>query len=401
MTTIDLAPNAVGTFEESFQIPTYSKWPITLVSGLGSTVTDANGSAYLDFYGGHCVNLLGHCHANVVDAVKAQTETLMFYSNVVHSDIRTEAARLLTSSAGAGSERVYFCNSGTEANETALKIARKMTGKQAVIATEKGFHGRTMGSLAVTWNAKYREPYSASLADSYFVPFGEIDALLEVVESRNDIAAIIMEPIQSMAGIISAPPSYFQAVRELCSKHGVLLIFDEIQTGVGRTGTFLYSESVGVKPDMTTLAKSLGSGVPVGAVLSTSEVAESVQPGDQGSTFGGGMLASAAVVATLKTIQSENIMDRARAIFSRIAEDLVDQDIEISGAGCLIGLRFTSSVAALISRLRQDGILVGGSSDPNVIRVMPPATATTEEVDYFIMGLKRAVAFELQDEVAG
>jgi acetylornithine/N-succinyldiaminopimelate aminotransferase len=417
MNTLDMSSAEIQVKENATQIPTYSRWPLALVTGSGSYVTDADDKSYLDFYGGHCVTLLGHCHPDVVSAVQTQAETLMFYSNVVYSDIRAKASEILIEQAGKGADRVYFCNSGTEANETALKIARKMTGKQSVIAMEDGFHGRTLGSLAATWNSKYREPYGPSLAKTHFVPFGNADAVQNILDSSADIAALILEPIQSMAGIVSAPAEYFQSLRNLCDKHDVALIFDEIQTGVGRTGTFLFSESLGICPDMTTLAKSLGSGVPVGAVLTTEKVAVTIQPGDQGTTFGGGMLASAAVLSTLEIIVSEDILARVAIIFDLIrvglgGNDITDHDITthditthditdhniaghditILGKGCLIGLKFEYEVAPIVAAMRERGILVGGSSDPYVMRVMPPATASNEEVYHFVATLKTVVA---------
>ena len=387
-----------GIAEDASQIPTYSRWPIELVSGTGSYVTDSDGKSYLDFYGGHCVALLGHCHPTVVDALKKQAETLLFYSNVVYSDVRAVAAEKLLSLAGPGADRVYFCNSGTEANETALKIARKKTGKQTIIATENGFHGRTLGSLAVTWNPSYRDPYGPSLAETLFVPFGDAGAIEKALGSSDDIAAVIIEPIQSMAGMVTAPAEYFRHIRTLCHEFDVLLVFDEIQTGAGRTGTFLYSERLGVTPDMTTLAKSLGSGVPVGAVLTTEEVALSVRPGDHGSTFGGGMLATAAVSSTLAAIESEGVMQNVILIFDRIQDRLSGQNIIVRGAGCLIGLQFNRPVAPIIDQLREYGILVGGSSDSTVIRLMPPGTATLTEVDIFIDTLLHVID---DDEMTG
>ena len=199
--------------EEAFQIPTYGKYPIALVRGEGCYVWDADGNRYMDFYGGHCVTLLGHCPPKVVAAVQQQAETLMFYSNVTYSPVRAQAAKMIAEAAPSGLGHVFFCNSGTEANETALKLARSWTGKPGVIAMEAGFHGRTLGSLAVTANPKYRKPYAAVLPETTFVPFGDAGAVAEVLASREDIAAIILEPIQSMAGIIEAPDAYFQALR--------------------------------------------------------------------------------------------------------------------------------------------------------------------------------------------
>ena len=378
--------------EDRFQIPTYAKFPIALVRGEGSYVWDGEGKRYLDFYGGHCVTLLGHCPPAVVQAVQRQAETLLFYSNVVYSDVRSRAAALLAEMAPGGLGNVYFCNSGTEANETALKIARKRTGRSVVVSTEGGFHGRTLGSLAVTWTPSYRQPYLSALPETVFVPFGDAEAVRSALAEHADVAALIVEPIQSMAGITEAPSRYFQELRRLCTEHEVALIFDEIQTGVGRTGTFSISEQLDVTPDFITLAKGLGSGVPVGAVLAGDRFAASVGRGDQGTTFGGGMLAMAAVEATLLTIQQSDLMARAQQVHDRIRGHLEADVAEVRGRGCLMGLNLGEPVAPLLDALRQEGVLAGGSAHPNVIRLMPPINTTDRTVDEFVQAFERARA---------
>ena len=379
--------------EDAFQIPTYKKMPIALVRGEGCTVWDAEGKAYLDFYGGHCVTMLGHCPPRVVAAIQAQASALMFYSNAVYSPVRAEAAALLASMAPEGLSHVFFCNSGTEANETALKLARTWTGKTGVVAMDHGFHGRTLGSLAATWGANYRAPYAGILPETHFVPFGDFEALTVIMAAcKEDIAAIILEPIQSMAGVTEAPAAYFQQLRNLCDWHHVALIFDEVQTGVGRTGTFSISESFGMKPDMISLAKSLGSGVPVGAVLISDEIAGTVKYGDQGTTFGGGMLAMAALKATLETIRDENLMPRAARLFDRIEAGLRPHVVDVRGRGCLIGVVLSEPAAPVLAALRNEGILAGSASDPNVIRLMPPLNTTDEAIDTMVEAFTRILS---------
>lgn len=381
--------------EDQYQIPTYAKLPVALVRGEGCYVWDAEGNRYLDFYGGHCVTLLGHCPPRVVAAIQAQAADLIFYSNVVYSPVRARAAALLAKLAPAGLGHAFFCNSGTEANETALKLARKFTGKPGVIATVEGFHGRTLGSLAVTWEEKYRAPYAAVLPETQFVPFGDADAVAAVLAERNDIGAVILEPIQSMAGVTTAPPSYFQALRALCDEHGVALIFDEVQTGIGRTGTFSISEQYGVRPDLITLAKSLASGIPVGAVLASDAIAASVKLGDQGTTFGGGMVAMAAIIATLETIVDEQLMARAPVLFERIREAVRPYARDVRGAGCLIGVELDAPAAPVMKRLRtESGILTGGAGNPNVIRLMPPLNTPDEALDAFAAAFEKACLAE-------
>lgn len=367
----------------------YYDEPIALERGEGRYVWDADGNRYLDFYGGHAVTLLGHCPPRVVEAVRAQAGALMFYSNVVYSPVRARAAELLAGLAPAGLGHAFFCNSGAEANETALKIARKATGRPGVIAMESGFHGRTLGSLAVTWTPRYRAPYAAVLPETHFVPFGDAGAVEAVLAAHDDVAAVILEPIQSMAGITVAPPEYFKALRAACDRHGVKLIFDEVQTGVGRTGTFSIAERYGVVPDLVTLAKSLASGLPVGAVLVSDALAATIASGDQGTTFGGGMMAMAAVVATLETIVDEGLMARAPVLFDRIAAGLRPLVRDVRGAGCLIGVVLDGPAAPVVKRLRAEGILTGGADDPNVIRLMPPLNTPDEAVDAFVAAFER------------
>ncbi|MEZ4700372.1 MAG: aspartate aminotransferase family protein [Rhodothermales bacterium] len=378
--------------EDAFQIPTYKKFPISLERGEGCYVWDADGNRYLDFYGGHCVTLLGHCPPRVVEAIQDQAGQFMFYSNVVYSSIRARGAQRLAEMAPEGMGHAFFCNSGTEANETALKLGRTWTGKPGVAATIGGFHGRTMGSLAATWNPHYREPYQTVLSHTHFVPFGDIAALEAVFQAHDDIGVFILEPIQSMAGIVDAPDAYYRTLRALCDRHNVALVFDEVQTGVGRTGTFSISEHFGMKPDLITLAKSLGSGIPIGAVLASDAIAGSVHYGDHGTTFGGGMIAMAAMLATLDTIEQDNLMPRADALFGALSTALAPLVKRVRGRGCLIGLEMENPVAPVSARLRQLGVLVGGSDDPKVMRLMPALNTPDSAVEEFIDAFRKAIA---------
>lgn len=383
--------NEAIVLEDRLQIPTYAKMPVVLVRGEGPYVWDAEGRRYLDLYGGHCVTLLGHCPPAVVEAVCDQAHRLMFYSNAVYSPVRAAAAKELTQMSPSGLKRVFFCNSGTEANETALKLARKGLGMPHVIAVENGFHGRTLGSLAVTWNSRYREPYADVLPETTFVPFGDESAIEDVFAKRGDVAAVILEPIQSMAGVVEASPSYYRRLRELCDRYDAALIFDEVQTGVGRTGHFSYCEHVGVTPDLITLAKSLGSGIPVGAVLVADRLAETVATGDQGTTFGGGMVAMAAVEATLRAIREEGLMARSSEIFARIDELVRPLARSVRGRGCLIGIELDGPAAPVRAELLQRGILTGSADDPNVIRLMPPLNLPLQALDEFVLSLEMAM----------
>ncbi|MXW82970.1 MAG: aspartate aminotransferase family protein [Rhodothermaceae bacterium] len=375
--------------EDTFLIPTYKKMPVALVRGDGCYVWDSDGKRYLDFYGGHCVTPLGHCPPRVVDAIKQQSDRLLFYSNVVYSDVRARAARLLAEMAPL--KRIFFCNSGTEAIETALKIARKSTGRSEVVSMIGAFHGRTLGSLATAWNPGYRAPFKEVLANSHFLPIGDLAAAGSFLTRNNDIAAVLIEPVQSIAGMVSAPVEYFQGLRKLCDSTSTLLIFDEVQTGVGRTGTFSISEQFGIVPDMITLAKSLGSGIPVGATLLSETLSDEIQFGDQGSTFGGGMIAMSAVEATLQSIREDNLMNRAPIIFDAIKDALQPFALEMRGHGCLIGVRIKPKVSTILPALREHGVLAGSSADPHVMRLMPPLIAGAEQIAEFAEAFRNVV----------
>ena len=379
--------------EDAVTLPTYAKPPVALVRGEGTTVWDTEGRAYLDFYGGHCVALLGHCPPRVVEAIREQAGELLFYSNAVYSPVRARASETLVGLAPEGLGRVFWCNSGTEANETALKLARATTGRAGILAFEGGFHGRTLGALAATWGDGYHAPYRSVLPATTFVPFGDGEAVRAALAGR-EIASVILEPMQSMAGITEAAPAFYQALRELCDATGTLLHFDEVQTGVGRTGTFTYGAHVGVTPDLITLAKSLGSGVPVGAVLVADAIAAGVKSGDQGTTFGGGMLAMAAVQATLDTLVDEHLMDRAVALFDRLAAGLraLDAVTEVRGRGALLGVSFDRPAKPLAAALRDRGVIVGTAGRADTLRLMPPLTTTDAEIDTFLDRLADALA---------
>jgi len=387
-----MTTDAIMAQEARYLLPTYNKMPLALERGSGVYLWDIEGNRYLDFYGGHCVALLGHCHPRVTAAIQRQAAQLQFYSNVSYSPVRARAAQKLASLAPEGLGHVFFANSGSEANETALKMGRQWTGKPGVIAMEGGFHGRTLGSLAVTASAKYRAPHAAVLPPTHFAPFGDADAVKQLLMQHDDIGTLILEPIQSIAGMRMAVPAYYRALRALCDAHAVVLIFDEVQTGVGRTGTFSISQQLGMVPDVITLAKSLGAGMPVSAVLVNDALAGMVEAGDQGSTFGGGMLAMAAVEATMEALVEDDLMARAAHVHERLAAGLAPYVSSIRGLGCLIGVEMPMPVQPLLAALRAEGVLAGGSGDPHVMRLMPPLITPDEAIDTFIEAFAAAVA---------
>ncbi len=359
-------------------LPTYAAYPFPILKGVGDQVFDDDGNAYWDFYGGHCVCATGHSHPTVVDAISAQAGELIFYSTAARIPLRDEAARALVQFAD-GPASVFFCNSGAEAVENALKIALKLTGRKGFLAFDGSFHGRTLLALSVTDDAALRKGYEDFLVPTTFLPFGNMDALEGV--DFSSFAAVILEPIQSMAGVKTADAEWFATLRSKCHTAGTLLIFDEVQTGFGRLGRPFAAHLYEVQPDITTCAKSMASGMPMGAVLLSEEVASQLKPGDLGSTFGGGPLACAALLATLSVIHSEGLMARAMEASRLIQQGLVGTVVSaVQGQGLLLGLRAGSQAGALKKTLLSKRILVGGSGDPGVLRLMPSLNVSDEAI---------------------
>lgn len=368
-------------------LPTYSPFPFVMTEGRGDRIYDEQGQAYLDFYGGHCVASTGHGHPKVVAAVALQAQKLLFYSTAGRIPVREQAAEALVTFANAGGDlgiaSVFFCNSGAEANESALKVALKLTGRQRFVAFEGSFHGRTLLALSVTDDPKLRAGFEAHLAPTTFLPFGDEEALSAL--DLSDVAAVILEPIQSMAGVKSAGAAWLHQLQERCRKAGTLLILDEVQTGIGRLGAPFAASKYGLQPDLITSAKGLASGVPMGALLMSADVANRLKAGDLGSTFGGSPLACAALLATLEVVEEEGLMLRAQLLEARLRAGLVGTVVDgVQGAGLLLGLRVPGKAAALKAHLFGDHILVGGSADPDVLRLMPPLTLTDSAVEAFL-----------------
>ena len=363
-------------------LSTYTPYAFPLVKGQGDDVRDPEGNRYLDFYGGHCVASTGHCHPTVIKAIREQAGELIFYSAAARLPVRDQAARALVDFAGSNMSSVFFCNSGAEANENALRIAIKLTGRRKLVTFNGGFHGRTLLALSVTDNPALRNGYESLLAPATFLPFGEYTAL--AAADFSDVAAVIVEPIQSMAGIRTARPDWFEALEAKCRRSGTLLIFDEIQTGVGRLGAPFAANLYCTTPDIITCAKGMASGVPMGGVLMSAEVANSLRPGDLGSTFGGGPLACAALLATLDVIRNENLMDHAVAAEARIRAGLSGVVSAVRGIGLLLGLVVRSRAAELKNYLLERRILVGGSADAGVLRLMPPLNVSDAAVEALI-----------------
>jgi acetylornithine aminotransferase/acetylornithine/N-succinyldiaminopimelate aminotransferase len=381
----------VAAREEQFQLATYKKFPFAVERGQGVWVWTSDGEKHLDLYGGHAVCATGHCHPRVVAAIKAQAESLLFYSNVVYSDVRARASEKLVACAPAEITKAFFCNSGTEANENAMRMARIRTGRENIITFTGGFHGRTADSISATFLGKYRAIGRPNVPGHLCAEFGSIESVAELAD--DTVAAVMLEPIQSMAGVRMAEPEFYVALRRLCDERGMLLIYDEVQTGVGRTGEWFFAGSeagAGVVPDIITLAKSLGSGVPVGACLTTEEVAAAIKENDLGTTFGGGMLAMAAVDATLGAIEEDGMLANAQAVEHFLREKLsgVEQVAGVRGRGLLLGVEFVEPIAAKTQQaLLEKRIITGTSSDARVLRLLPPLSLRMDEAQLFVEAL--------------
>ncbi len=380
-------------------IGTYAKYPLTIVSAKGSFVYDEDGGKYLDFYGGHAVCILGHCPSTVVEAIKKQSETLLFYSNIVKTLPQEKLAELLTSTLLPENYQVFFCNSGSEANEAAVKMARKYTGKKKIISFNGAFHGRSISNLGVTGLLGYHQFSPDLLEHTYFAQLGDMESVKAgFVAGGDDVAAVICEGIQSIGGMKMAEKKFYQDLEKLCNKNGVVLIFDEIQTGLGRCGDFWFCESVGVKPDIITAAKGLASGLPVGATIVRAEISSMIKEGEHGSTFGGGPVPMAAGIATVEEIlkikdvneKSERIVDGLKKISG------VDG---VVGKGLLLGIKVKEEAPGFVGKCLGKGLLLGSSSDKKVFRIMPPLNISNEEIDLFLKIIEKVLTQENDDRI--
>ncbi len=378
MNASTIGPASVQHSKPPALLTTYTPFPFPLVRGEGDCVFDPQGRRYFDFYGGHCVCSTGHSHPRVAEAIARQANELLFYSSAAEVPVRNAAAEALIDFANSegdlGLTSVFFCNSGSEANENALKLAAKLTGRARFAAFDGGWHGRGTLPLSVTDDPKIADPYRAFLAPCDRLPWND-EAALRVFDF-SETAAVILEPIQSMAGIREPSLEFLQTLRERTRASGTMLIFDEIQTGIGRLGAPFAAAKYGIAPELLTSAKGIASGVPMGAVLLSREIASQIKPGDLGSTFGGAPLACAALLATLEVIADEQLMRRALAAEAEIRAAVAGTCVrEVLGAGLLLGLRVPEG-AGFKKHLETQGVLIGGSSDPEVFRLMPPLNIT-------------------------
>jgi acetylornithine/N-succinyldiaminopimelate aminotransferase len=372
-------------------LPVYAQMPIRPVSGRGAWLVDEDGAEWLDAYGGHAVASTGHSHPRVVEAISTQARRLVFYSTAVPYPLRTRLAEDLAARCPGDLGRVFFCNSGAESNENALHLARQATGRHAVASVTGGWHGRTAATAACCDGAAYEAAAKrAGMPLSVRVTFNDLDSLDRVLD--DTIAALLVEPVQGMAGARDCSVEFLEAARRLCTERGIALLFDEVQCGVGRTGNFTAAETFGVVPDGLTMAKGLGSGYPIGAVVAGPMLSRGIGVGDLGSTFGGGPLACAAALATLAVIADEDLTGNAGRIGARLTAGARALGArKVWGRGLLLGLDFGRPAKELQQALFARRILTGTSSDPGVLRVMPPLTLSAEEADVLLAGLREAL----------
>lgn len=373
---------------------TYGRFPIVLERGEGPWVWDTEGKRYLDFTCGISVNNLGQCHPAIVQAVQKQAAKMFHCSNLYWSIPQVALAEKLVSYSGLG--KVFFCNSGAEANEGAIKLARKyfydqgQTDKNEIITMVKSFHGRTLATLTATGQDKVKTGFAPLMPGFHYVPYNDFEGLAAAVNDRT--CAVMMEPIQGEGGVYPADAGYLKKVRSLCEEKGLLLIFDEIQCGMGRTGTMFAYENYGVRPDIVTLAKALGGGLPMGAFIATDEVSASFGPGSHGSTFGGNPVAAAAGNAYLETVAEEHLLDNVKTVSAYLKDQLAAIDDsrikEIRGMGLLLGMEMTVEAAPMVNSCLKQGLLLLNAG-PNVIRFLPPLNITEELVDSAVAILKK------------
>jgi acetylornithine aminotransferase len=368
----------------------YGSPSIALVKGKGLVVTDADGKQYLDFLGGIATNILGHAHPAIVKAVSKQVSILSHVSNFYIHPNAVELAEKLASMTGDKSAKVFFCQSGAEANEAALKLSRR-TGKVRVVAAQGAFHGRTMGALSLTGQPSKREPFLPLIKGVKHVPYGDIEAMRKAVTKKT--AMVIIEPIMGEAGVIVPPADYLHELRTLCDAKGALLVIDAVQTGMGRTGDWFGYEYSGITPDVITLAKGLGGGLPLGAMIALGRAADLFQPGDHGSTFGGNPVTTAAGLAAIKFIESQKLLQKVEKQGAYLMQELalIPGVSEVRGAGLLLGIELENLKSLDVAgALQKSGVLVN-AANPTTIRLAPALIVTDVQIKKFISIFKKVI----------
>ncbi|MBO1627913.1 acetylornithine transaminase [Bacillus arachidis] len=372
--------------------PTYGRRSIEIVQGTGTKVIDENGKEYMDFTSGIAVCNLGHCHPVLVEAMTKQLEEIWHISNLFPHKVQEKVAALLTE--GRELDYVFFCNSGAEANEAALKLARKHTGKSLVLTFQQSFHGRTFGTMSATGQEKVKTGFGPLLPSFLHVPFNDIEALRETM--NEEVAAVMVEVVQGEGGVLPADISFLQEIEQLCRQYGALYIIDEVQTGMGRTGTLFAYEQTGTSPDIVTAAKALGNGIPVGAMLGKKELMTAFTTGAHGSTFGGNYIAMTAAKEVLRIMKQpfflQEVKVKGEYLLQKLKKELHDIEwiTDIRGRGLMIGVVCKCDVTPIIEQLEEEGILVL-QAGTNVLRLLPPLIVTNEEIDEAVNMIKRVI----------
>jgi acetylornithine aminotransferase len=381
--------NYLNRWDASIQ-NNYGKPSITLVKGKGLLVTDANGKTYLDFLGGIATSILGHAHPAIVKSVTKQVSTLSHISNFYAHPNAIVLAEKLAKMTGDKNAKVFFCQSGAEANEAALKLSRR-SGKVRVVAAQGAFHGRTMGALSLTGQPAKREPFLPLIKGVKHVPYGDIDAMRKAVNKKT--AMVIIEPIMGEAGVIVPPQDYLQQLRYLCDKNGALLVIDAVQTGMGRTGDWFGYEYSGITPDVITLAKGLGGGLPLGAMIALGKAADLFQPGDHGSTFGGNPVTTAAALSVMNFIEGNQILNKVQKQGNYLMQELalIPGVKEVRGAGLLIGIELDSLKAPDIATAMQNAGVLVNAANPTTIRIAPALIVSDAQINKFISIFKKVM----------
>ena len=373
--------------EDNYFINTFTRQPIVLDHGEGVKVWDKDGNEYIDMFAGIAVNALGHNHPKLVKAIQDQAEKLIHISSIYYNEPALVYAKKLIEKTSF--DRIFYANSGAEANEGAIKLAVKYTGKSEVISTVDSFHGRTIMTLAATGHEEYHEPFKAVMPQGFInVPYNDIEAIKEAITENT--AAIIVEPIQGEGGVNVPDIEYLKEIEKICHEKDIVFIVDEVQTGFGRCGTLFAHELFDVKPDIMTMAKGIGGGVPMGGILATEKVAGAFVPGDHGTTFGGGPLVCAAANAVLDAFEEENILDNVNEVGDYFISELkkLDKEIiaDVRGKGLMVGLELTEPGAEYVDKLREKGFLINCTAD-KVLRFVPPLIITKEDIDKFVKAL--------------
>ena len=360
-------------------VQTYSRQDVLLVRGSGAHVWDSDGREYLDFVAGIAVNSVGHCHPKVVGAIKTQAEKLIHTSNLYYTENQVLLAEELKGLTDM--DKAYFCNSGAESVEAALKLTRRAKGRSKIVAAERAFHGRTLGALGTTYKSAYREPFRP-LSEAAFVPYNDVEALKAAATS--DTGAVILEPVQGEAGVYVAESDYLRAAREICDDRNALLIFDEVQTGFGRTGEWFGKDHFAVKPDIMTLAKAMAGGLPMGAMLAAGEAAEVLTKGDHGSTFAGGPVVCAAALAVIDVIREEKLVARSRENGAYLKSELAKLGPrELRGLGLMVGIDLDADCKSLVEKALAQGVLINSTGE-HTLRLIPPLVVDKKEIDQVV-----------------